>query len=155
MPGRIYDMPARQWRLIVMVAIGAGLLFACVVAFVLFSVTRERPLPFTYEDITPAGAYPRQLCPGEPLRFDLRVTVAEAPSVVLVAENWQSAAGRSIADLSPAWYIQEVVKVAEGSQAVPIPNLPAGAWVYERAGTVNTVNHPALLIVPFTVRGDC
>lgn len=155
MPGRLYDMPAQQWRTLVAVAIGGGLLYACIVAAVLQRVVAERPLPFAYEDITPAGAYPRSLCPGDSLRFDLRVTVADAPSVVMVAENWQSAAGRTIADASPRWYVQEVVKVAEGSQAIPIPNLPAGAWVYERAGTVDGAAHPSLLLIPFTVRIDC
>lgn len=156
MPGRWYDMNPKQWRTIVAIMIALGVVYGCLVVFVLVSITRERPLPFQYEDITTPGMYPRQLCPGDFLRFDLRVTVANAPSVVMVAENWQGASGGpSIADASPRWYVQELAKVAESTQSIAIPTLPPGRWVYERAGSVNTVDHPALLLVPFEVRGDC
>lgn len=148
-------MSTQLWRRLVAGMLTLGVLYACVVAFTLLRVTRERPLPFGYEDLSPAGAYARQLCPGEALIFYLRVTVASAPSVVMVTENWQSAAGRTIADAAPRWYIQEAAKVAEGRQSVPVPSLPAGDWVYERAAAVSTVDHPALLLIPFTVRGNC
>ncbi|MEZ4684180.1 MAG: hypothetical protein R2932_59215 [Caldilineaceae bacterium] len=155
MPGRWYDMRPQHWRTIVLSAILLGALYACIVAAVLMQVTKGRPLPFRYDDITLAGSYPRLLCPGDRLRFDLRITVTTAPSAVLVVENWQSVDGPSIADLSPAYHIQEATKVAEVTQSIPIPNLTPGGWVYERAASVNTVDHPALLQIPFTVKADC
>lgn len=156
MAGRWYDMDARHWRSIVGGAIILGVLYACVVFYVLVRLAEPRPLPFSYADLTPAGAYPRDLCPGEPLRFRLRVSVATAPSLVTVAENWQAAdGGATVADAAPVLYIQEAVKVAEVTQAAIVPALPAGDWVYERAAIVAGVTTPALLLIPFTVRNDC
>lgn len=148
-------MSTHTWRLLVASAIGLGAIFACIMVFVIFELSKDRPLPFEYTDVTPAGKYARALCPGEPLVFDLQVTVSDAPSIVLVAENWQASGGRTIADLSPAWYIQEIRKEARAQQSIPIPNLSPGGWVYERAGSVNTVDHPALLLIPFEIRADC
>jgi len=132
-----------------------GVVYACLMTYVAASIARERTTPFAYADITPADAYPRQLCPGNPLLFDLRVTVSNAPGVVQVVENWQSADGRTVADLSPVWHIQERPKLVEVPARVSIPNLPPGVWTYERAGTVPGVPDPAVLMIPFTVRDDC
>jgi len=126
-----------------------------VLAYAVLMTAGERPLPFRYEDITPGGTYPRDLCPNEPLQFDLRVAVSSAPSVVQVVENWQGRNSRTIPDLSPTYHIHESSKVAQGTQSIPIPNLSPGGWVYERAATVNTVATPTLLLIPFTVRADC
>lgn len=148
-------MSTSVWRVIVASTFGLGFVAVAIMAYVLFASLQERPLPFRYEDTTPAGVYPRDLCPNEPLQFDLSVVVARAPSVVLVVENWQRVTGGAIPDLSPTYHIQESPKVGGGRQSIPIPNLDPGGWVYERAATVNTVDHPTLLQIPFTVRADC
>ena len=148
-------MPTHTWRVIVATMLALGVLFGCVVVFVLWQITREHPLPFAYEDITPVNAYPRQLCPGDALTFDLRVTVEDAPSVVAVVENWQSGLARALPDLEPAYFVQERAKIADSRQSVTVPDLAPGDWSYERAGAVDGVHTPALLQIAFAVREDC
>lgn len=148
-------MSTVTWRRIVSAMLVLGTLCGCAMVFALYQINRTRPLPFAYTDITPIDAYPRRLCPGDALLFDLRITVNDAPSAVIVVENWQSAAGGAEPDYRPAYHIQEARKVAEVRQAVEVPALEPGRWTYERAGLVTTVEHPALLKIPFEVTEDC
>lgn len=143
------------WRRIVSVMLILGLIFACIVAYILVMTTREQPLPFRYDDITMPGTYQRTLCPGDALQFDIRITVEDAPTVVAVVSNWQGPAGAMATD-KISYFIQEEAKVVTSTQTVDIPtNLQPGAWVYERAASVNTVSHPALLQVPFEIQPRC
>ena len=145
-------MSTRHWRAGVATVLVIGALYGCALALAIYGINRERPAPFSYADVTPAGAYPRQLCPGDRLVFDILITVTRAPSVVLVAENWQSGP-RSIPDHTPVLFIQERVKETRAQQSALVPALSPGGWVYERAGIVtNGAGQPALLLIPFEVR---
>lgn len=147
-------MSTQMWRSIVGAMLGLGALFACVMAYALITLAGDRPLPFSYMDVTPAGAYPRLLCPGDLLQFDLEIVIHDAPGVVLMAENWQSPA-RIIPDAQPRFFIQEAEKVTRMTRSATVPDLAAGAWTYERGASVPGVAYPAVIEIPFEVKEGC
>lgn len=147
-------MSTRRWRAGVSIVLVGGAIYACLMMIALLRMASDRLAPFAYTDITPAGAYPRALCPGERLTFDLLVTVARAPSIIYVAENWQGL-DRTIPDQTPRLYIQERPKETRSQQSAIVPALSPGGWTYERAGVAAGMMQPALLLIPFEVRAGC
>lgn len=143
-----------QWRAGVAILLTLGIIFACTVAYILITLTTERPLPFRYEDATKPDTYQRTLCPGDDLVFVLRIVVEDAPTIAMVVDNWQGPQGAR-PDSTPLYFIQEEAKTAISRQVVTLPtDLYPGGWVYERAATTNTIDHPALIQIPFEVL-DC
>lgn len=152
MPHR-YIITVNAWRLVATIMLVTLALFATVALIIIHRSLAERRSPFSYDDVTAPFVYSRTLCPGDELRFDLRLSIQSAPNVVAIVENWQGA--YSIPDTEVTYYIQQEKRDDIISQKVTVPDLLSGAWAYERAAIAEGIADAELIRIEFEVRDDC